>query len=82
MKDLFITRFRLADYEDMIYKKLRELVQMVGKSVQAYAGRYKRLHLQGGPAVSPLNIFHKYWVTGLKVEIKDDVMMFAPRIFK
>src|SRR4051812_5533813 len=81
VKEAFIERFRPADYDEEIEERLRTPVQMVGESVRAYAGRFTRLHMQGGPDVLARNSYRKYWIAGLHEEIKSDVTMQQPATF-
>ena len=81
VKTAFVTRFRPADYDEEVENMLRTPVQMVGESVRAYAGRFTRLQMQGGGNVLPLDGYRKYWIAGLREEIKVDVMMMVPNTF-
>src|SRR4051812_1797431 len=74
----FVARFRPVDFLEEIEERLRTPAQKVNESVRGYAGRYDKLRRQTENAAMTADACLRWWISGLRLEIKEDVLMSAP----
>src|SRR4051812_48834081 len=77
----FTERFRPSNYDEELEERLRTPMMKVGESVRAYADRYRRLRAQLGDDAMPLDGCRRYWIAGLRKEIKREVRIGNPTTF-